>query len=407
MSEKNAFSIGEIARVIGGGTPTRSNSEFYDGEIPWVTPKDMKRWWISDSQIRITESGLEQSSARLAPERSVLVVVRSGVLKHTLPVAIARRAVAINQDMKALICSASVEPGFLAYFIKWRSPEILQWVRATTADNFSFSKLLEMAIPLPSLDKQRRVVSLLDQVESLRAKRRAAIALLDELAQSIFLDMFGDPVANPKQWGKLALAEILERIDSGKSPVCLERPAELDEWGVLKLGSVTQCVFLPEENKALKEESYTVDHEVKAGDLLFTRKNTPELVAAVAYVRNPRPRLLLPDLIFRLVPKADAPVSKVFLHGLLAFPTQRRKVRALASGSALSMSNISKAKLLKLEVPLPPVDLQRSYARQIDAIEGLKQRHQAHLAELDALFASLQDRAFRGTLWTEESAPVA
>lgn len=71
------------------------------------------------------------------------------------------------------------------------------------------------------------------------------------------------------------------------------------------------------------------------------------------------------------------------------------------------MSNISKAKLLKLEVPLPPVDLQRSYARQIDAIEGLKQRHQAHLAELDALFASLQDRAFRGTLWTEESAPVA
>jgi len=92
---------------------------YYDGAIPWVTPKDMKSWYIDDAQIAITKSGLENSAARLAPTHSVLIVVRSGVLKHTVPVAINRLPVAINQDMKALICQNSVDPSYLARFIKW------------------------------------------------------------------------------------------------------------------------------------------------------------------------------------------------------------------------------------------------------------------------------------------------
>lgn len=141
--------LGDIVRIIGGGTPSRERAEYYGGDIPWVTPKDMKCWDIVGSQIGITRRGLDSSAARLVPKNSVLVVVRSGVLKHTLPVGINRVPVAINQDMKALICSESVDPNYLAHFIKARSSQILKWVRATTADNFPIENLRNLAIPLP------------------------------------------------------------------------------------------------------------------------------------------------------------------------------------------------------------------------------------------------------------------
>ncbi|MFC3891410.1 restriction endonuclease subunit S [Lentzea rhizosphaerae] len=265
--------------------------------------------------------------------------------------------------------------------------------------------LADLQIPLIPISEQRQIAQILDNVDALRTKRRKAIALLKDLAQSIFLDMFGDPLSNPMGWDRVQLGDLLLRIDSGKSPQCLDRPAEHDEWGVLKLGAVTQCVYRPEENKALPA-SIEADprHEVQAGDLLFTRKNTPELVAASAYVRETRERLLLPDLVFRLVPVETAPVNKIYLHSLLTYPPKRRKVQELASGSAASMPNISKSRLLEFKIELPSLELQEKFAARMNALEGAKLRNLAHLAELDSLFASLQDRAFRGELW---GAPAA
>ena len=94
--------LGEIAEFRGGGTPSKSRPEFYEeGSIPWVTPKDMKSWIINSSIDRITEEAVDQSTAKLIPASSVLIVIRSGVLKHTLPVGINQIPVTVNQDLKA------------------------------------------------------------------------------------------------------------------------------------------------------------------------------------------------------------------------------------------------------------------------------------------------------------------
>jgi type I restriction enzyme, S subunit len=161
--------LGEATTITGGGTPTRNNTDYYGGTIPWVTPKDMKSWEIHGAQVNITEAGLECSAARLVPPNSVLIVVRSGVLKHTIPVAVNRVPVAINQDMKALQCSGTLDPDFLARFIKAQSSEILQWVRATTADNFPIEMLKQLRVPVPPLEEQRRIADVLDRAEALRA----------------------------------------------------------------------------------------------------------------------------------------------------------------------------------------------------------------------------------------------
>ena len=257
----------------------------------------------------------------------------------------------------------------------------------------------KIEIPLPPLVEQRRIAEVLDKAEALRAKRRAALAQLDSLTQSLFLDLFGDPVANSKKWDRRPFSELLEAIDSGWSPVCLDRPVTGDEWGILKLGAVTRCVYNALENKALPaNEEPDPSLEVKAGDLLFTRKNTYELVAACAFVRATPPKLMMSDLIFRLRTKANAPVNKVFLQNLLVYPSKRSAIQKLASGSSGSMPNISKARLLTVPIELPPFDLQREFARRVTAVEKLKTAQRAALSELDALFASLQHRAFRGEL---------
>ncbi|MEV8395821.1 MULTISPECIES: restriction endonuclease subunit S [unclassified Streptomyces] len=311
----------------------------------------------------------------------------------------------VNNHAHVLRPRAEVDVNFLCRVLENR--DVTRFITGSTRAKLTKGGAARIPVPFPTITQQQHIAQVLDQVDVLRVKRREALAYLDELAQSIFLDMFGDPVENPSGWDRLPLAGLLDRIDSGKSPVCLDRPAVGEEWGVLKLGAVTRCVYRPAENKALPEGAGRgIENEVRVGDLLFSRKNTIELVGAVAYVRETRDRLLIPDLIFRLVPKRDARIDKVYLHGLLTYPSKRGKVRSLASGSAASMSNISKAKLLNLECEMPPLELQTEYASRVNKIETVKSSHLAHLAELDALFSSLQHRAFRGELCPSEVAAV-
>lgn len=259
--------------------------------------------------------------------------------------------------------------------------------------------LSSLKIPLPPLDEQRRIAAILDKADALRAKRREGIAKLDQLLQSVFLDMFGDPVSNPKRWPRVHFADLLDRIESGSSPVCLNRQREDHEWGVLKLGAVTRCVFDATENKALPAGA-PIDPrlEVRKGDLLFSRKNTYELVAACAYVSKTPSKLLLPDLIFRLCLKDSAPICPRYLQALLTHPRKRKQMQSLAGGSAGSMPNISKAKLNAASIELPPLPLQQQFAFIAGQIEHQKSRFQQSTGGLLALFASLQNRAFSGTL---------
>ena len=162
--------------------------------------------------------------------------------------------------------------------------------------NLSSKWVESYQIPLPPLPDQIRIATVLTRAEKLIAKRKESIAALDEFLKSSFLEMFGDPVRNEKRWARIPLSEILLKIESGHSPVCLDRSAKPGEWGVLKLGAVTKCIFISSENKALPDtEKPNPNIEIKAGDDLFSRKNTYELVAACVYVWETPPMLMMSD----------------------------------------------------------------------------------------------------------------
>ena len=150
----------------GGGTPSKANADFWDnGDIPWVSPKDMKTFELHDSQDKITAKAVEASPAKLVPAGSVLMVVRSGILAHTFPVAIARRPVTLNQDMKAITPKAGLSSEFLAYLLRAQASTILNSCTksGTTVASVETKQLQALPFWVPSIELQSKIVEELDK----------------------------------------------------------------------------------------------------------------------------------------------------------------------------------------------------------------------------------------------------
>jgi len=289
----------------------------------------------------------------------------------------------------------NIDTNYLGRYLQGQSKYLRSKSTGATIPHISKEVLTKLEIPLPSLEEQKRIVKVLDHADSLRQKRKQSIGLLDEYIKSIFLNMFGDPASNEKKWDKIPLSELLSKIESGRSPVCLNRHVEPGEWGVLKLGAITKCIYKPEENKALTDiETPNSSIEVKKGDVLFSRKNTYDLVAACAYVWETPPNLMLPDLIFRFVIKDKNALNPIYLQALLSFPSKRKIIQKLAGGAAGSMPNISKAKLIEQTIELPPIDLQNKFAEIVDKTESIKQKMLKQSGVLDTQFQSLMQKSF-------------
>ena len=261
------------------------------------------------------------------------------------------------------------------------------------------SFLADLAIPLPQLEEQRHIAAILDQAETLRTQRRTALALLDSLTQSLFLDMFGDPVANDRGWPKVTVNDFVAGFESGKSLVADDEEDSASKYRVLKVSAVTSLEYKPEQSKAVPTD-YTPpqSHIVRAGDLLFSRANTSELIGATAYVEATPDNLLLPDKLWRFVWHAPSKAAPLYVMHLFRQPKFRQEIGQRASGTSGSMKNISQEKVLSIQVGTPPLPLQQTFATRIASIEALKATHRRALAALDALFASLQQRAFTGAL---------
>jgi type I restriction enzyme S subunit len=170
----------------GGGTPSKADASLWNGVVPWVSPKDMKKRIIEDSEDHISVDAIEFSATVLLPEGSMLVVVRSGILRHSIPVAINRVPVTINQDMKALIPFAFVESGYLAYLVEGNQNALLELWRkqGATVESIEYESLRHTKVSLPSLVEQRAIAAFLDhktaEIDALIAKVQEGIERLQE-----------------------------------------------------------------------------------------------------------------------------------------------------------------------------------------------------------------------------------
>jgi type I restriction enzyme S subunit len=167
--------------ITGGGTPSKKHPEYYEGNIPWVSPKDMNTSIIEDSQDHITEEAITKSTTKLIPEQSVLMVIRSGVLKHDLPIAINKVPVTINQDMKAFLVGSKIIPQYLFGYFKTIEADVLRGVRAVTADNIEFKVFQERLIQIPPMGEQKKFAEFMIQTDKSKFELKQAIEDINNL----------------------------------------------------------------------------------------------------------------------------------------------------------------------------------------------------------------------------------
>ena len=389
--------LGECAEIHSGSTPRTNNPDFWDGDITWVTPKDLsklKSKFISKTESKITQLGFDSCSTKLLPENSVLFSSRAPI-GH---VAINTIPMCTNQGFKSFVPKADLlDSQYLYYWLKANKEYLQDLGVGATFKEISKTVIANVEIPLPPLAEQRRIASILDQADELRQKRQQAIEKLDQLLQATFIDMFGDPVSNPKGWDLVRVGEVVNEFIGGKNIEC---PDESDsDYKILKVSAVTSKVYKPHESKfapnTFEPNPLAI---VEKGDLLFSRANTTELVAATAYVWETPENIVLPDKLWKFSISDESKVNKLYLWDLFKNIEFRNELSKLSSGTSGSMKNISKGKLNELKMPLPPKELQDKFAEFSTKLWVQIKTFQQSSDSLDSLFNSLQNQAFNGTL---------
>ncbi|WP_287086837.1 restriction endonuclease subunit S [Mesorhizobium sp.] len=171
--------LGELGAWTGGGTPSKANKSFWsNGTVPWVSPKDMKADIIGDTEDKITIDAVENSSAKYVRIASVLMVLRSGILRHSFPVAVTDRIVTLNQDLRALTPFEGIDPTFVARYLKFATKRVLEDCSkdGTTVNSIEVSALERLPFPLAPLPEQHRVVNRLDALFTEISEGEAALA---------------------------------------------------------------------------------------------------------------------------------------------------------------------------------------------------------------------------------------
>jgi type I restriction enzyme S subunit len=294
---------------------------------------------------------------------------------------------------KVLRPKSNVHPVYFAHFFKTK--HYRQRVSALAAgvniNNLRNEHLDDMKIPLPPLVEQQRIADILDRAEALRAKRRAALAQLDTLTQAIFLDLFGNPFSNSKNWPITRLMNVSLAINdcphstpfwTAHGAICL-RTSNLNEGG-----------WNWEDTRYVSEETFAQRSSrgfLETGDIILSREGTVGIAAIVPDGL----RMCMGQRLVQVRAADDKLVPEFLLYYLLQILVQDR-ISQFMVGSTSQHLNVKE--LRNLPVPLPPLLLQREFARRIAAVEKLKAAHRASLVEMDALFASLQHRAFQGEL---------
>ena len=372
MSEKpplpagwSAIALGDAGVWLGGGTPSKSNPKYWtNGTVPWVSPKDMKVRIIRSSEDRITSAAVRESATRVVPKNSVLLVTRSGILEHSLPIAVNAVSVTLNQDLKAIVPREGIEYSYLAWVLAAFEQRILDDCRkgGTTVASIETSLLQRFKIPLAPPDEQRRIVAAIEAHLSAldaamagleRARERIARYQVSFLRQRIWR---ADETARERRL--VPLRTLFDSIDQGWSPKCESIPAGGDEWGVIKTTAVQHMEYRDAEHKRLPRSfEPRPGIEIRVGDLLVTRKGPRARAGVACAVSQTRHKLMACDTVYRIRVNRER-VTPQYLAIAMSETTILRAIDSAKAGISESGVSLTHERLGAVEVPLPSLEQQ-------------------------------------------------
>ena len=390
-----AVPLGELADVVSGGTPKRSEPSFFGGDIPWVKIGDMLQGTVTGTEESITSAGLTGSSAKLLP---------AGTLLLSIFATIGRTAVlgidaATNQAIAGLIIrdSSSVHHSYLRRYLEFASEGLAKQGRGVAQANINLSILRSHAVPMPSIEEQRRIAAVLDTAEALRAKRRLTLAKLDTLTHATFIDMFGDPVANPFGWrDDRVLADVAD-VRSGITKGRKTGSASLTPVPYLAVVNVQDGYIQLDPLKSIEATAAEIEkYALQTGDILLTEGGDPDKLGRGAVWHGQVEPCIHQNHVFR-VRMVDDNMMPEFLSRLLASQRGKRYFLRMAKQTT-GIASINMTQLRAFPLLEPPRATQDEFLSRISCVQAVEGSIKRSLVQLDALCAAIQQRAFRGEL---------
>jgi len=381
----------EVGEIISGSTPKTNNASYWGGSINWITPAEIIKGYngyITKTERTLTEEGFKSSNLTLLPKGAVLLTSRAPIGK----VALVGSPICTNQGFKSIICNNKlIYNEYLYHYLVTQYEQLNYLGRGATFKEISKKIIQNIKIPLPPLEIQEKIVSALDKAQELITLRKEQIKLLDDLIQSIFYDMFGDPVTNPMGWDLHEFSYGTKNIKYG-----ISTPPQFCNNGIpfiratnIKYGRIT----INSMKYISKEESQKIEKcKLDYGDIIIVRSgvNTGDTTYitkdyAGAYGG------------YDLIVKLNDLLNPVYINSLFASVYRERVITQLTRRAA--QQHLNSKQVSGLNICFPPIKLQNQFAERVEKIESQKALMEQSLKEMENNFNSTMQRAFKGELF--------
>ncbi len=376
---------------ISGGTPSTKVREYWEGKIPWITGSDIVDGEVSIGRRYINESAVSNSATNIVPERSLLMVTRTGVGK----IAIAPVDIAISQDLTGIVLKKGIDPKFALAAIRSRMGILLAAQRGATIKGVTRDAVKRLAIPLPPLSEQHRIVEILDQADALRKKRAEADAKAARILPALFYEMFGDPATNPKGWPIALIGELCDVV-SGATPRT-DNPNYWRgsiKWATPKDLSGNPNFVITETERSITDAGYASCSTtiLPVGAILLSSR-APIGLSAIAGIplctNQGFKNLIIRDRLDPWYLLAWLRLRSVFLDSL---------------GRGATFKEVSKSIVESIRIPVPPLEKQKAFASKLQIIHDGNFKRRMAADRLNTLYCTILHRAFAGDLtakWRE------
>lgn len=387
--------ITDFAEVITGGTPSTVKKEYWeDGEIPWLNSGELNQDIVIRSDNFITQAGIDNSAAKLMPKDTVLIALTgatTGVVGYLTFEACA------NQSVTGILPSKRHHPKYLYYYLKSIRKKIIGDSYGGAQKHISQGYVKDLEIPLPPLPIQKRIAEILDAADALRRKDQELLKKYDELAQAIFIDMFGDPVKNEKGWEVKKLGDVFaDKVKCGPFGSALKKEEYVgDGIPVWIMDNIQNYSFNPQGCLFITDEKFAElsAYAVRNGDIIISRAGT---IGKMCVINTQDNKSIISTNLIKISLNSNSILPLYFVTLMKYFGN---KIGRLRTGSDNGFTHMNTGVLESLDIQIPPIELQKQFKM---CLESISQSKELLCTDTNKLFQALLQKAFKGELVKEE-----
>ncbi len=383
--------ISDFCLTGSGGTPSREVPEYYQGDIPWIKSGDLRENIVTSATEFISREAIQKSSAKIVSSGAILVAMYGATVGRMALLGI---DAATNQAVCNITPDASrADTKYVYYALLSKVPEFLRSAIGGAQPNISQGLIRSTEILLPPLSEQNRIASILDKADAIRRKRQQAIKLADDFLRAVFLDMFGDPVTNPKGWEVKALADVCKKITDGThhSPPIADTGVPYITAKHLKktgLQFFNDPWFISEEDHRAIYSRCAPEKD----DVLYIKDGATTGLAAIneydfEFSMLSSLALLKPDRE-KILPE--------YLTAFLNHPRTKQVMIANMAGAAIT--RLTLAKIKSVRTPIPPIEMQQKFTDVYVKVREMTRKVSSGVDASVNAFEAISQKAFSGQL---------